>query len=176
MLRVIFKWLCSVYLCAPILASLCFSSVESAPDFTPTIVIEDFGVYQLLDKKERAFKAETTAGYESLISARHVKSTQQISVASDKVFGFTYAIADATVNTDWVPVVLEIRHPDTVNYLGKRSNGFKKLSSARLKADGRYHNGAFYIFTEPYEMVPGEWVITITYGTSASVTKRFTIK
>lgn len=165
----------------PLLAMLALTCTAMAPgdptpDFAPTIAIEDFGLYTLIDKKERAFEAGTTAGYASVINARHLQQTTEVKVGNSTVFGFNYAITDTTVDSEWVSVMIEVRHPDTVNYLGERSNGFKKLSAARLKADGRYHNGAFYIFSEPYEMVPGEWVIRVIYGGSVTVSKRFTVK
>lgn len=150
--------------------------MESSPEFTPEIVITDYGVYRLIDKTERAYKAGTTAGYASVIHAEHLKTTDDVQLTRDTVFGFNYEIIDATARTDWISVVIDVQHPDTVNYLGKRSTGFRKLSAARLKSDGRYHNSAFYIFSETYEMVPGEWVITVSYGTHVSVSKRFTVQ
>lgn len=152
------------------------AAMEAAPEFTPEIFITDYGVYRLIDKTERAFKAGTTAGYASVIHAEHLKSTTDVQLSRDVVFGFNYEIVDATAKTDWVTVVIDVRHPDTVNYLGKRSTGFRKLSAAHLKSDGRYHNSAYYIFSETYEMVPGEWTITVSYGTDVSVSKRFTVR
>lgn len=152
------------------------ASVESGADFAPTIEVESYGEYRLLGKSERTFKAETTAGYASVIQAEHVRTTETIKLARDRVFGFTYAIADATATSGWITVAIEVQHPSTVDYLGKRSTGFRKLSAAHLKADGRYHNSAFYVFSEPYEMVPGEWIISVSYGTEVTATKRFIVR
>lgn len=176
MVKLFYLRTASLVLAVLSLTCTAMTPTDPAPDFTPTIAIEDFGTYALIDKKERAFEAGTTAGYASVISARHLQQTAQVKVSLNTVFGFNFAITDTTVDSEWVTVMIEVRHPDTVNYLGERSNGFKKLSAARLKADGRYHNGAFYIFSEPYEMVPGEWTIRVTYGESTTVSKRFTVK
>lgn len=152
------------------------TTIEEPAGFAATIEIQDFGIYELLDTREREFEAGTTAGYASVISARHLRETSEVPLRGGTVFGFNFVITDAGAGSEWIPVVIRVQHPDTVNYLGKRSTGFTKASAARLKADGRYHNGAFYIFSESYEMVPGEWAISVTYRDSVSVSRRFTVR
>lgn len=151
------------------------ASVDMSPTFTARIEVEDFGIYELLDRSGRDFKAQSTAGYSSVISTRHLRSTQKVPLRQGQVFGFNFAITDPAAEADWVPVQMLIEHPQTVNYLGKASLGFKKTTAARLHKDGRFHNGAFYIFSEPYELVPGEWTITVIYG-EREVVRRFWVE
>lgn len=163
-----------VFLVSPLQAMA--TTIEESQAFPATIEIQDFGLYKLLDTREREFEAGTTAGYASVISTRHLVETTDVPLKSGVVFGFNFVITDARADGEWVPVVIRVQHPDTVNYLGKRSTGFSKAGAARLKTDGRYHNGAFYIFSESYEMVPGEWVISVIYRDSVSVSRRFTVR
>ncbi|WP_169714048.1 DUF3859 domain-containing protein [Oceanicoccus sagamiensis] len=148
---------------------LVFSSLPSfaaagvdAP-LTASIRIENYGLYQLLDKSDQSFNPESTAGYESVINTRFIEKTDVIALKKNRVFGFNYAINDPNTAEEWVVVDIKISHPLTTNFLGHQSTGFSRQSAARLKADGRYHNGAFYVFTEDYEMVPGLWVVSVIY-------------
>lgn len=160
-------------LCCPLWAS---AAVDSASAFGARIDIENYGIYQLLDKKEKSFDADATAGYSSVISTRHLRTSLLVPLVKGTVFGFNYAITDTAVDSQWIPVVIEIRHPETTNYRGARSTGFKENSAAHLKADGRYHNGAFYIFSEPYEMVAGVWTISVIYRDRVVASRRFIVQ
>ena len=152
------------------------SAIDLSPDFPVHVDISDYGLYRLLDKKDQDFSAETTAGYASVIRTRHVAKTDKVILKKGQVFGFNYLITDTSTEQEWVPVTIDIKHPATTNYLGKRSTGFSLPSAAKRKEDGRYHNGAFYIFSENYEMVPGEWTISVIYRGKYVVSKRFTVE
>ncbi|MGK0499786.1 MAG: hypothetical protein ACJAYG_001431 [Oceanicoccus sp.] len=139
------------------------------------ISIKDFGIYQLLSKKQQSFNADTTAGFESVIDVRLLKKTQQIPLQQGLVFGFNYRIEDIVAEADFVEVELSIVHPETQNFLGKSSAGFSKVNTARLKTDGYFHNGAFYIFSQPEEMLAGEWVISVRYKERYIASRRFNV-
>ncbi len=136
--------------------------------FPAKVLIKDYGTYRLLERSEQQFNADATAGYASIIHTEHLETTEVIKLNKGVVFGFNVAIEDQNVDQEWVPIVIEIKHPLTVNYLGQQSTGFKKQNGARLKDDGFYHNGAFYIISEDFEMVPGEWIIRIVYQEEAT--------
>ena len=157
------------------LANPVSAAVGKVAQFPIKITIDDFGVYQLLGKNQQFFSADTTAGYSSVIDTRLIASGSHVPLRQGVVFGFNFFIADASTDEEQVPVLIQIKHPQTTNYLGKQSVGFSKIDSARLKADGHYHNGAFYVFSEPYEMVAGEWTITVTYRGEMTVSKIFTV-
>lgn len=159
-----------------IAARTVLAALDPSPSFPVHIEIQDYGIYRLLDKKEQGFQADTTAGYASVINTSHLKQTEQIALKRGQVFGFNYVITDASTQEAWVPVVIQIKHPATKNYLGNSSVGFSQASAARLKSDGRYYNGAFYIFSEAYEMVPGEWKISVIYREEKIVSQRFIVK
>lgn len=151
------------------------ASVEHGGRFPIRIEIADFGIYQKLDTSQKAFSAKTTAGYASVISTSLVKQVEEIPLQKGLVFGFNFFITDHSTDQEWVPIKIKIKHPKTKNYLGKTAYGFTKPSAARLKADGSYHNGAFYVFSESYEMVAGDWHITIIYRGEITATKRFKV-
>lgn len=151
------------------------ATVEHGGRFPIRIEIADFGIYQKLDTAQRAFSAETTAGYASVISTSLVEQVDEIPLQKGLVFGFNFYITDHSTDQEWVPIKIKIKHPKTKNYMGKTAYGFTKPSAARLKADGSYHNGAFYVFSEPYEMVEGDWHITVIYRGEITVTKRFRV-
>lgn len=162
------------------LLSLFFSglSLAIAPGdmpLTASIHIVDYGLYQLLNKSDQSFNPESTAGYESVINTRLLEKTDVIALKKHRVFGFNYAINDPGAAEEWVVVKIKISHPPTANFLGQQSNGFSRNSAARLKADGRYHNGAFYVFTEDFEMVPGLWVVNVIYRDEVIASQSFSI-
>ena len=151
------------------------AAVEKQLRFPARLTIDNYGIYQLIETTQQSFTADATAGYESVINTRLLAKVKTIPLQKGVVFGFNYSIADASTQQAWVPVTIQIQHPLTTNYLGQQSLGFTRKSSARLKSDGRYHNGAFYVFSEPYEMVAGDWVITVTYGDEVIVSQRFKV-
>lgn len=161
----------ALFLCAPAV-----SAKELAGNYPIRIMIKDYGRYELLEKSATRFKADSTAGYDSIIQTRFLEATTQVPLKEGQVFGFNFMIEDNTVDVEWVPVIIQITHPTTRNYLGHSSEGFSQQSYARLKADGRYHNGAFYVFSEDYELKPGEWLIKVIYRNEMTASKMFEVK
>jgi hypothetical protein len=156
-------------------ASAVFAAVDLFSKLTPLLAIERFGIYQPLGETDQSFNASSTAGYDSVMATRLLRQTTVIPLRRGLVFGFNYVLDDVTTSAEWVELDVKIRHPATVNYLGHESTGFATSSAARLKADGRYRNGFFYVLSEPREMVAGEWTITLSYGGQVSVSKTFTV-
>lgn len=156
-----------------LLASNSFASIEVSTELAPQIHIEESGIFEVIDPPVQSFSANTTAGYESVINTQLVKETVLIPLKRDVVFGFSYVVVDLKAESEWIVVDVEISHPLTSNYLGQESTGFKQQATARMKDDGHYHNGIFYLFSEDYEMVPGEWQITVRYQDKFEVSKRF---
>lgn len=152
-----------------------YSLVNNNTDFPVRISLQDFGLYQLLDKSSPSFNADVTAGYASVIQTRLLHKTTSVPLKKGQVFGFNYSIEDGSANDEWIPVVIHIQHPATNNYLGHQTTGFTTKSYARLKNDGRYHNGAFYVLSEMHEMVQGEWLICVTYGDELVLSKVFNV-
>ncbi len=152
------------------------NAVEVAGNYPIRIMIKDYGRYELLEKSTSRFQADSTAGYDSIIQTRLLEATTQVPLKEGQVFGFNFMIEDNTVDVEWVPVIIQITHPTTKNYLGHSSEGFSQQSYARLKTDGRYHNGAFYVFSEDYELKPGEWLIKVIYRNEMTASKMFVVK
>ena len=139
------------------------ASVVSDVNFPVKLSIKNYGIYSLVERSDKAFVADATAGYSSVVTAKLLDQTHRIPLKQHTVFGFNYIIEDHSSNSLWVPVEIQITHPPTTNYLGHESRGFRKQSSAKKKADGGYHNSAFYLLSEPYELVAGKWSISVTY-------------
>jgi hypothetical protein len=135
----------------------------------------DFGRYQLLQTTDRKFTPSATAGFQSVVRTRVLQQSEQLLLEQGLVFGFNYRIVDDHAGTQWVPVVLHYRHPTMIDYTGASSTGFSKQGFARLQADGSYQNGAFYIFSKEWEMVPGEWEISVSYRGEHQLQQRFDI-
>ncbi len=152
-----------------------FSAVDKSGELPIKGAIIDFGVYQLLDKGSRSFIADSTAGYERVIGTKLLSQGLSVPLQQGTVFGFNFAITDTTIDEQWVPVEVQIKHPPTTNYLGQRSSGFSKSSGAKLKADGRYQNGVFYVLSESYEMVSGEWQVAVIYRDEIVLSKTFLV-
>ncbi|MBL4826808.1 MAG: DUF3859 domain-containing protein [Spongiibacteraceae bacterium] len=149
--------------------------VDGDAYFSVSARVDDFGIYEMLSRSDTAFVAEATAGYSSVIHARLLEETKHVPLKKNIVFGFNYTIEDSTADTQWVPVIIRIKHPPTQNYLGHFSDGFVKDSAAKIKADGFYHNSAFYVLSEPYEMVAGPWSISVIYRGESVVNLDFVL-
>lgn len=141
----------------------------------PAIAIKDYGVYRMIARRGRYFSPVDTAGYRSVVETALSRSTTDVELVKNQVFGFNYVITDDTASGPWVPVTIEFTHPETLNFYGQPSRGFILQSAAKLHPDGRYHNSAFYVLTEAYEMVAGDWVIKVVYRGQAVATKTFTL-
>ena len=152
------------------------AAVDHRGQFAAKITIDHYGVYKLLEKNQRQLSVDSTAGYNSVIKAALLEKTTQIPLQQGKVFGFTYQITDHAVNQQWVPVTIEYKHPQLHDFLGRLRTGFTRKSAARLQADGRFSNGAYYIFSEPEEMIAGEWQIRVIYLGDIIATQRFTVQ
>ena len=154
-------------------ASSSYASVENAIGLTPQIYVEQSGIFEVVDPPVQSFNANATVGYESVVKTKFVEEAVLIPLQRDAVFGFNYVVVDLEADSEWVVVDVEISHPPITNYLGYKSNGFIQQATVRMKEDGHYHNGIFYLFSEDYEMVPGEWKITVRYQNRFEVSKRF---
>ena len=152
-----------------------YAVVDADNDFLVTLDIHDFGLYKLLEKSAPSFNAEVTAGYDRIIQTQLIQTTTAVPLKKGQVFGFSYRIEDSMADSEWIPVIIKITHPKTKNYLGHYSTGFTKKSFARLKSDNLYHNAVFYVFSEDYEMVAGDWVLSVSYQGDKVLSKTFTV-
>ena len=166
----------SLFLLLFLLSGAVSAAVDKSAQFPIRMTIVDSGIYQLLDKSQQSFIADSTAGYSSVINTKLLSPDPVVPLRQGVVFGFNFAITDTTTDAQWVPVLIQIKHPQTTNYLGQRSVGFSQTSAARLKADGSYQNGAFYMLSESYEMVAGEWQIAVIYRDEIVVSKKFLVR
>jgi hypothetical protein len=152
------------------------ATLSGSPQFNVLLKLSDFGIYRMIQKKDSLFDADTTAGYVSVIKTQLLEQSDVIPLKKDIVFGFNYAIADGSVDSQWVDVVVTVKHPETKDFTGHVSDGFSRVSAAKLRSDGLYHNSAFYRLSEPYEMVAGTWLIRVSYRDQWVVEKAFTVQ
>ena len=69
------------------------TTMNSVVDFRPVITIDDYGVYQVLNKTHPSFSAQSTAGYDSVVKTELITTTTQIPLEKGLVFGFNYTIS-----------------------------------------------------------------------------------
>lgn len=151
------------------------ASIDKNAEFSVGMAIEDFGIYQRVGGKLRHFSADSVVGYQSVMGTRLVEETSTIPLKKNVVFGFNYKIYNSDSASPWLPVMIRYRHPAAIDYTGEYKQGFSQQSAARLHPDGSYRNGAFYVFSQDNEMVPGEWEISVIYRDEVLVSQRFII-
>ncbi len=166
---------CLGFLLLVLLPPQSLAAVDDHKNFPIRLTISDFGIYRVEKTDRSEFVANSTAGYTSVVSGQLLETTTKIPLEKYLAFGFEFYISDTSTDQQWVPVVMQYMHPETEDYLGKRSRGFSQQAAARLREDGRYHNSALYVFSEANEMLPGEWLIRVIYRGEIMVSKQFTV-
>ena len=137
--------------------------------------IYEFGVYELIGKKDSRPSILDTAGYTSHIrkptSIVLTKQTEKIPLVKGTHFGFKFAIHGLPPGEKSV-VKVKYEHPLIVRPDGKKSEGFALPKSAQ-PVDGVTEAGIFYSLSEDYELQAGKWILSVLHNDETIVTKTF---
>jgi len=150
-----------------LLGALCCARAQALAGGEVEIV--DWGTYAAHDQGKDA-APETTSGYVRTSEMGPMHRTDVVDACVGTRFGIRYRLADPDA-TEVLPVAVETAHPP-----------FPGRDGAPVTIE-RWHthlgsdlNGAGWVFEAPYELVPGQWTISITRGSETLASKAFTIR
>ena len=146
-----------------------------APPTAPTVRVVDYGIVRLVGPFERHADPNTAVGYTSSGPGRSTfeKATRDIPAVQGCAFGFRYRIEGAP---DGQRVTVEeiIRHPPM-----RRPDGTmireERTKEEWLAEDGAVDRKFLYRLSQPYEVVPGDWTLTVTVNGKTAVEQHFNL-
>lgn len=171
--RNLVKLLLRLLLSTPLVLAFA-TSCAAPPPAKPSARLIDFGIVRLVGPLARHEDPKTAVGFTSSAPGRSVfeKRTTEIPAVQGVTFGIHYRSEGSPGKQ--VTVAKIIRHPPMT-----RPDG-TVLREERTKdqvspADGVVDQKFLYLLGEPYEVVPGEWSLTVAIDGTTAIEQHFTI-
>jgi hypothetical protein len=155
-------------LCAVLVAALPACGACAAP----TGRILHFGLCDSGSTKKDYAQPDSTAGYASRGNVIIGAETDRIPLHKGVGFGY-YWHASGLAPTAEVKYL--IRHPPITRKDGKRVESFEETLQLQT-VEGELETADCYFLDEDYELVPGDWTITLLVHDQVLVTKTFHVK
>ena len=133
------------------------------------VEIVDWGTYVARDVGADP-APETTSGYVRTSEMGPIHRTDQVDACLGARFGIRYRLADPGA-AEILPVTIETAHPPFPGRDGRPAT----IERWRTRA-GVEPNGAGWVFDEIYELVPGQWTISILADGKVLAAKTFTVR
>jgi hypothetical protein len=128
----------------------------------PTATIVEFGIYEVVKKGTQHEHKESTAGYaEEGGEIVFVKTATDIPLKKGIAFGFDWEAQGLPSMP--IKIIWRVKHPRTVKPDGTVSTGFDETLRVRPKEGRIKKRTDAYILSEDWEMLPGEWSLSIVY-------------
>ena len=155
--------------------ALLIASATCAPSAKkPTARLIDFGIVRPVGPFDRHVDRKTATGFTSSGPGRSVfeKRTAEIPAVQGTAFGIRYQI----VGSPGEPVTVEeiIRHPPMTRPDGTAIRE-ERTKDHVAPGDGVIDQKFFYLLREPYEVVPGDWSLTVSIDGTTAIEQHFTI-
>jgi hypothetical protein len=135
-------------------------AVLGPPAATATIV--NFGIYEVVKKGMRYEHKESTAGYtEKGGDLVLVETTTEVPLKKGIAFGIEWeaqGLPSIPIKITW-----RVKHPRTTKPDGTVSAGFDETLRVRPKEGKIGRRFDCYILSEDWEMLPGEWCLSVVY-------------
>lgn len=148
---------------------LCFAAQVRGAAIQDAMIV-DFGIYK--GAGETSVDMKNSPSGKLLVggAANLVKQTDKIPAKIGVKFGFRFSLSDKEKkrNLKFVYLFPKIKNPQT----GQVSNRFE--FSGRYNGDGVLV-GVFNDFSDPWDLVPGEWTFQVFDGDRMLVEKKFTV-
>ena len=128
----------------------------------PTATIVEFGIYEVVMKGIQYKHNESTAGYaQEAVEVRLVEKTTTIPLKKGIVFGFEW---EAQGLPDMpIKIAMRVKHPRTTKPDGTVSTGFDEMLSFFPEKGRIERRGDYYALSEDWEMLPGEWTLSMVF-------------
>jgi len=157
----------NILTCLMICSCFIFSLIAQAQALprphTVTARIVNFGIYEVVKKGTLYEHRESTAGYtEKGGGVAFVKSTTEIPLKKGITFGIEWE-AEGFPDKMPIEIIWRVKHPRTTKPDGTVSAGFDETLRFRPKEGKIERSIDCYILTEDWEMLPGEWSLSVVY-------------
>ena len=128
----------------------------------PTASIVEFGIYEVAKMGIQYEHKESTAGYaQEAVEVRLVEKTTTIPLKKGITFGFEWE-ADGLPGMP-IKIAMRVKHPETTKPDGTVSTGFDEMLSFYPEKGRIERRGDYYSISEDWEMLPGEWALSMIY-------------
>jgi tetratricopeptide (TPR) repeat protein len=135
---------------------------SAAVPWTPTATIVNFGIFEVGKRGKKYEDKESTAGYaEEVGETTLLKKTTDIPLKKGIIFGIVWE-AQGLPNIP-IKVAMRVKHPQTQKPDGTVSTGFDEMLPFFPKKGRIKERGDYYALSEDWEMLPGEWSLSIVY-------------
>jgi hypothetical protein len=154
--------LLGIFLCSSFTFGGQVQAVPKPQSQHPTATILEFGIYEVVKKGIQYEHKESTAGYaQEAVEVTLVQATTSIPLKKGIVFGIEWE-AEGLPDIQ-IKIAMRVKHPHTTKPDGTVSTGFDEMLSI-LPQKGRIERrGDYYSLSEDWEMLPGEWTLSMVY-------------
>jgi len=147
------------------------AAVKSQP---PTGKIIGYGIYKVVDQGVRYQDKKSTAGYADRgVQVALISKTESIPLKKGVTFGIQWEAQGLPEGP--VKILIKVKHPRTTKPDGRISTSSDEIRSF-VSEKGQIKNaGDYYQLSEDWEMLPGEWSISIVYEGKVLCKKVFNV-
>lgn len=136
--------------------------------------ILEHGLYEIVKEGVKYLDPNSTSGQgQAEVVARHIKTTTDVPLIKGIVFGFEWESIGFT--EDEVEIIYRITHPPIKKPNGQVSTGFDEKFPV-VPTNGAIRTTDYYILSEDFELVEGDWTISVIYNNEVLATKTFKVK
>ncbi len=147
---------------------------STAVPWTPTATIVSFGIFEVGKRGRKYEDKESTAGYAQEVGeATLVKKTTDIPLKKGIIFGIVWKAQG--LPSIPIKIAMRVKHPQTNKPDGTVSTGFDEMLPFFPQKGGIKERGDYYALSEDWEMLPGEWSLSIVYESKVLCEKVFRV-
>lgn len=172
---------CAVLICvfldfSPLVAAIGKSvgnTTANAPVGKISGKILDYGIVQ--SKAELKYEIPGSGGENGIIVDKPeiAQTTTKIPMKKGTKFGYQWQMTGFLTDQP-VEITYRYKHPPMAGSDGKRTQGFDRPITVEPE-NGKIESFDGYEFSEDYELVPGNWTLSIVYQGKVIVTKTFQV-
>jgi hypothetical protein len=173
--------LCAVMTCvlltaSPLIAAVGGSDRKSSGTLPAGKVsgnIVDYGIVQ--GKLELKYEIPGSGGENSIVldEPKIAETTTKVPMKKGTKFGYKWQLV-GLISDQPVEIIYRYKHPPMVGPDGKRTEGFDRSIEVQPE-NGKVESFDGYELSEDYELVPGNWTLSILYQGKVMVTKTFQV-
>jgi hypothetical protein len=173
LIRVLFTVLICLFLnSSPLLASS-GKSKDTAAVSTVSGKIIDYGIVRSEGEKE--YNIPGTKGEKSIIleEPQISETTTKIPMKKGTRFGFKWQMLGVPTDQP-LEITYRYKHPPMVEPDGKKTESYDRPVTIQPE-NGKFESFDGYELSEDYELVPGNWTMSILYNDKVLVSKTFQV-
>jgi hypothetical protein len=150
-------------------------AVASVPAFDERVTghLIDYGIVRMTNQQQRYGVPGQPGRYAINSKVQFTETTDRIPLEKGIAFGIVWAISGLKEKRS-IEVLYSVKHPEITLENGKKST----RSSQKMKhpvIDGVAGSADGYVLNQDYELVPGDWTVSITYQ-DIEISKTFKVQ